>query len=214
MPSARIIRVEMNSDEVILPGMSLGAIIQCRGNSMTNAKHPHEVQSYDLRMLRALRRITRAIALHSKQLAACSHITAPQLVCLHTIIASGPMTATAISREIHVSPSTVIGILDRLEEKGYIRRERGREDRRIVFVSATQEGVALAQSAPSPLQTTLADALNDLPELEQATMTLALERIVDLMERREPGVPATPAELSPILDVPGPDVPVEASLAV
>ena len=64
-------------------------------------------QQYDLRILRSLRRITRAIALHSKQLAACSHITAPQLICLHTLIANGAMTATAISREIHVSPSTV-----------------------------------------------------------------------------------------------------------
>ncbi|KCB40034.1 sugar-specific transcriptional regulator, TrmB family [Bordetella hinzii 5132] len=92
-------------------------------------------QQYDLRILRALRRITRSIALHSRQLAAVSHITAPQLMCLRTVIANGPMTATAISREIHVSPSTVVGILDRLEDKGLIRRERGREDRRIVFVT-------------------------------------------------------------------------------
>lgn len=172
-------------------------------------------QQYDLRILRALRRITRSIALHSKQLAACSHITAPQLVCLHTIIASGPLTATAISREIHVSPSTVVGILDRLEEKGLITRQRGREDRRIVFVSATQEGVQLAAQAPSPLQKTLADALNELPELEQATITLSLERIVDLMEKRGPAgtAPAT-AESSPMLEVPPSDLPAESGLVV
>lgn len=170
-------------------------------------------QQYDLRILRALRRITRAVALHSKQLAACNHITAPQLVCLHTVIASGPMTATAISREIHVSPSTVVGILDRLEEKGLIRRERGREDRRIVFVSATEAGVQLATDAPSPLQKTLADSLNELPELERATITLSLERIVDLMERREPGT-VEPAGSSPLLEVPHSDSPAESGLAV
>lgn len=170
-------------------------------------------QQYDLRILRALRRITRAIALHSKQLAACNHITAPQLVCLHTVIAGGAMTTTAISREIHVSPSTVVGILDRLEEKGLVRRERGREDRRIVLVSATEAGRALAEEAPSPLQKTLADALNELPELEQATITLSLERIVDLMERREPGT-VEPAGASPLLDVPASDSPAEAGLAV
>lgn len=170
-------------------------------------------QQYDLRILRALRRITRAIALHSKQLAACSHITAPQLVCLHTVIAGGSMTATAISREIHVSPSTVVGILDRLEEKGLIRRERGREDRRIVFVSATEAGMRLASEAPSPLQKTLADALNALPELEQATITLSLERIVDLMEKGEQN-PAPRSENSPLLDVPPSDMPAESGLAV
>lgn len=173
-----------------------------------------ENTQYDLRILRALRRITRSIALHSRQLAACSSITAPQLVCLRAVIDNGqPMTATAISREIHVSPSTVVGILDRLEDKGLVRRERGREDRRIVFVSATEAGVALADSTPSPLQKKMADALNGLPELEQATITLSLERIVRLME--SDGVtPANEEAVSPILEVPDGSVPPESGLAV
>ena len=172
-------------------------------------------QAYDLRILRALRRITRSIALHSRQLAAGSNITAPQLICLRAVVENGPMTATAISREVHVSASTVVGILDRLEDKELIRRERGREDRRIVFVSATPAGVTLARETPSPLQKKLADALNELPELEQATITLSLERIVDLMESG--GV--TPVEVatelaSPILEVPDGRIPPESGLAV
>src|SRR5690606_13146303 len=172
-------------------------------------------QPYDLRILSALRRITRSVALHSRQLAAYSNITAPQLICLRAVIQHGPMTATAISREIHVSPSTVVGILDRLEDKGLIRRERGKQDRRIVFVTATEAGTQLADDTPSPLQKKLADALNELPELEQATITLSLERIVDLMESG--GV--TPAEVStelasPILEVPDGRIPPESGLVV
>jgi len=163
--------------------------------------------NYNLRILRALRRITRNIALHSKQLAACSHITAPQLVCLLAVIESGPLTATAISREISVSPSTVVGILDRLEEKGWIKREHSREDRRTVLVSATDAGREVASQAPSPLQKTLADALGALPELEQATITLSLERIVSLMEN--PG-----SDTSPILDINASDTSPESGLAV
>lgn len=165
----------------------------------STATDPH----YDLRILRALRRITRSIALHSRQLAAYSNITAPQLVCLRAVVENGPLTATAISREIHVSPSTVVGILDRLEDKGWIKRERGREDRRIVFVTATDAGAQLVQDTPSPLQKKLADALNALPALEQATITMSLERIVHLMEstsEAEPEAPTDPS--SPILDVP------------
>lgn len=170
---------------------------------------------YDLRILRALRRITRSIALHSRQLAACSHITAPQLICLRAVIGLGPLTATAISREIHVSPSTVVGILDRLEDKGLVRRERSREDRRIVFVTATEAGIALAKDTPSPLQKKLADALKALPELEQATITLSLERIVNLMEPQ--GVlPPEPLDerASPILDVAVGGAPPESGLVV
>ncbi len=173
-------------------------------------------QQYDLRILRALRRITRSIALHSRQLAAVSHITAPQLMCLRTVIASGPLTATAISREIHVSPSTVVGILDRLEDKGLVRRERGREDRRTVFVTATPAGVALAEEAPSPLQKHLAEALNALPELEQATITLSLERIVALMEQGgQAAPPESHGEGAPaILDIPTTGPAPESGLVV
>lgn len=157
---------------------------------------------YDLRILRALRRITRAVALHSRQLSAYSNITAPQLVCLRAVVESGPLTTTAISREIHVSPSTVVGILDRLEDKGWVLRQRSREDRRIVMVSATDAGRRLVRDTPSPMQQKLAEALNELPELEQATITLSLERIVALVESSHSAVPVTPEPASPMLDVP------------
>ncbi len=171
-------------------------------------------QDYDLRILRALRRITRSVALHSRQLAACSHITGPQLVCLRTVIQHGPMTATAISREVHVSASTVVGILDRLEDKGLIVRERGREDRRIVFITATEAGRKLARDTPSPLQQKLSDSLKALPELEQATITLSLERVVELMES-DAGVQQPADPQSPMLDVPvGGGVAPESGLVV
>jgi len=58
-------------------------------------------------------------------------------------------------------------------------------DRRVVNVIATAKGRALADNAPSPLQDGLADALKRLSEMEQATIALSLERIVDLMEARD-----------------------------
>ncbi len=140
---------------------------------------------YDLRILRSLRRIIHSVDLYSKQLAATNQITAPQLICLLHVVNNGPVSATTIGREVHLSPSTVVGILDRLEEKGLVERQRSREDRRIVRVTATREGVELSRKAPSPLQQTLANTLNALPELEQATIALSLERIVSLMEAPE-----------------------------
>jgi len=140
---------------------------------------------YDLRILRSLRRIIHSVDLYSKQLAATNQITAPQLICLLHAVNNGPVSATTIGREVHLSPSTVVGILDRLEEKGLVERQRSREDRRIVRVTATPEGIELAKKAPSPLQQTLANTLSELPELEQATIALSLERIVSLMEAPE-----------------------------
>lgn len=170
-------------------------------------------QSYDLRILRALRRITRAVALHSRQLSAYSKITGPQLVCLRTVIDKGPMTATAISREVHVSASTVVGILDRLEDKGLINRERGRQDRRIVFITATEAGKQLAHDTPSPLQQKLAESLQALPELEQATITLSLEKVVNLIESGT-GLTQANDHQSTMLEVPASDVAPESGLVV
>lgn len=191
-------------------------VTACEPKPFMNTSETVNAQQYDLRILRALRRITRSIALHSRQLAAVSHITAPQLMCLRTVIASGSITATAISREIHVSPSTVVGILDRLEDKGLVRRERSREDRRTVFVTVTPEGVALAEEAPSPLQKHLAEALNALPELEQATITLSLERIVALMEQGGQAAPPEPHGDggAAILEIPTAGTPPESGLVV
>lgn len=165
--------------------VSMPESIPSTGGQVAAAAEQKAAPRYDLRILRSLRRIIRSVELYSKQLTSTNQITAPQLVCLLAVVDHGPLTATAISREVHLSASTVVGILDRLEEKGLVVRARAHDDRRVVQVSATPRGADLARRAPSPLQQTLANALNALPELEQATIALSLERIVALMEAQE-----------------------------
>ena len=111
-------------------------------------------------------------------------ITGPQLVCLLAVEDHEPVTPSAIARHVHLSPSTVIGILDRLQAKGLVQRERDLKDRRLVQVALTEPGKALVVRAPSPLQDTLAEAMNDLPESEKATIAESLDRIVEMMEVR------------------------------
>jgi DNA-binding MarR family transcriptional regulator len=139
---------------------------------------------YDLSVLQSLRRIIRAVSLYSHRLAATYNITAPQLVCLLTIVNEGSLNLSTLSKRVFLSASTVVGILDRLEEKGLIIRQRDHKDRRLINVRATPKGKDLVMQTPSSLPTALANALKQLPALEQATIALALERVVDLMEER------------------------------
>ncbi|WP_321368154.1 MarR family winged helix-turn-helix transcriptional regulator [uncultured Desulfuromusa sp.] len=143
--------------------------------------------SYDLRILQALRRIIRAVDLHSHKLSSQHKITGPQLACLLAVKQDGPLTSGNLAKNVYLSPSTVVGIVDRLEEKQLVMRKRSSEDRRQVHISITPTGKALVAAAPSLLQDTLATALVDLPEIEQVSITLALEKLVDLMEARHIG---------------------------
>lgn len=154
-------------------------------NSVTDPEVPKG--SYDLRILQALRRIIRAVDIHSHKLATQHKITGPQLACLMTVAGEGRLTSSNLAKKVYLSPSTVVGIIDRLEEKQLVERNRSRVDRRQVHISVTAQGEKLIADAPSLLQDTLANALTELPEIEQVSITLALEKLVDLMEARHIG---------------------------
>ena len=149
--------------------------------------------SREIEILTSLRRIIRAVDIHSRKLKMAHDLTAPQLVCLLTVVERGPLSATELARRVHLSASTLVGILDRLEAKSLIQRARGSDDRRVVRVEATPRGKAAARRAPSPLQDGLAVALRRLSRREQATIASSLSRIVELMEARE-------IDAAPILD--------------
>ncbi|MFQ6675386.1 MAG: MarR family winged helix-turn-helix transcriptional regulator [Fidelibacterota bacterium] len=146
--------------------------------------HPEAASGtrYDLGIFQSLRQIIRAIDVHSRKLKAEHKITGPQLLCLLAIVEKGPLISAQIAEQVHLSPSTIVGILDRLEAKGLVRRSRDERDRRLIHISATERGRRLAREAPSPLQEDLAAALKRLPESEQSSLSLSLMRIVDLMK--------------------------------
>lgn len=135
----------------------------------------------EVRVLRSIRRIIRAVDMHSKMLQQAQDITAPQLVCLLTLVRKGPLTLKALSQAIDLSPSTTVGVVDRLSAKGLAQRTRSATDRRQVLVSATEQGRRTAQQSPSPLQHRLVERFRTLPEAEQLTLARSLERLVELM---------------------------------
>jgi DNA-binding MarR family transcriptional regulator len=147
--------------------------------STSPVSHP----SYEESVLRSLRRITRAIDLHSRQLATRYRLTAPQLVCLRQLQREGgESTPGRLAKAIHLSQATVTGILDRLSARGLISRERSEEDRRRVIVRLTDEGTTVVRTAPSPLHERFGAALGRLSEQEKARIDVVLEQIVRMME--------------------------------
>ena len=132
-------------------------------------------------ILRALRRITRAIDLHSRWLANNYGLTGPQLVCLRVIGHRGRITPSELAREVSLSQATVTGIVDRLAARQLVQRERSSQDRRVVTISVVAAGEALIQEAPSPLQEQFVLRLAALSEREQSAIRDTLDRIVEMM---------------------------------
>ncbi|MGD9546030.1 MAG: MarR family winged helix-turn-helix transcriptional regulator [Candidatus Krumholzibacteriia bacterium] len=158
-----------------------------------------ESSSFDLWIFRSLRRIMRAVDIHSRKLSAEFMVTGPQLLCLQTLHDDGPLTTSALAKLIHLSNSTVVGILDRLEQKEWIVRQRGSGDRRVVLVDITPAGEKFLAEAPGLLQDRLAQGLRRLPEREQLVIAQSLETIVDLLEMGQQQV-APLLEAGPIIE--------------
>jgi DNA-binding MarR family transcriptional regulator len=144
-------------------------------------------KNYELRILQSLRRIIRAVDMHSHKLSSQYKITGPQLGCLIALKEEQPLTIAQLAKKVYLSPSTLVGIIDRLEEKDLVQRKRDPSDRRRVQIYVTTQGTDLIAAAPSLLQETLVSALKELPEPEQISITMALEKLVDLMEARHIG---------------------------
>ncbi len=140
---------------------------------------------YEKSILNSMRQINHAISQYNRKLSACSNLTVPQLVCLQQLLEEEDWTPGKLARQVFLSQATVTGILDRLEKRSLIRRDRDRPDRRRVSIRLTEEGRRLAQEMPRPLQEQFAEQLAKLPESKQAQIDRILKEIVNMMAGTE-----------------------------
>jgi DNA-binding MarR family transcriptional regulator len=132
-----------------------------------------------------LRRIMRAMDVYSRQLATSHGLTGPQMLCLREITTGGSLTTGTLARAMALSPATLTGILDRLEARGLVSRERRPEDKRRVLVSLTPHGQQMALELPSPLQERFGARMTNLSTDEQTAIRIALGSIVRMMDLEE-----------------------------
>lgn len=142
----------------------------------------------------ALRRVIRATDLHSKYLAKTTGLTAPQILLLQTIRDKGQVTIGELANEISLSQATVTTILDRLEKRNLIYRERSKEDKRKVHAFLMEEGINVLKDAPIPLQDQFSSQFNVLQEWEQTMIISSLQRIAQMMDAQH-------IDASPVLDL-------------
>ncbi len=150
--------------------------------------------SKDEEVLIAIRKITRAIDLHSKHLSKEAGLTAPQLLVLQALADKGELTMGHIAREVSLSQATITSILSRLEKRNLLTRERGKTDKRRVYARLTDTGRERLLQAPKPLQADFLERFSNLREWEQNLIASSLQRVASMMN-------ADDIDAAPLLDV-------------
>lgn len=145
-------------------------------------------------VLIAIRRVMRAVDLHSRELVRTTGLTSPQLLLLQAIRTQGEVTVGELAQDISLSQATVTSILDRLEDRDYVVRKKSTVDKRKVHTHLTKKGLAAVKDAPVPLQQSFVKQFEQLHNWEQHMIIAALQRVAEMMDAQN-------LDASPVLDV-------------
>ena len=132
----------------------------------------------------ALRRVIRAVDLHSRTLVESHGLTGPQALILKAL-QNGSLPAGELATQVSLSQGTVTDILNRLEKRGLISRSRDTEDRRRVLVEATDTALTLLEQSPPLLQESFAERFGNLHDWEQTQLLASLQRIAAMMDAED-----------------------------
>jgi len=149
------------------------------------------------RIVELLGQISHELLTHSRRLARRTGLTRPQLGAMRVLLREGEASSGALARRLSLSAATLSGILDRLEEKGLVRRRRGSRDRRAVWVSATRDAHVLPDAGLSLLGPGFPGRLERLSDEDKQSIIESLRCLACLMaesaDRYDGGAASSPA---------------------
>lgn len=75
----------------------------------------------------------------------CYGLTPAEVYLMQILHKRGSRSVTSLAPMLGVTPGTVTNLTDRLNSKGYVVRERGEEDRRVVQIIPTEDGLKMVE---------------------------------------------------------------------
>lgn len=132
-----------------------------------------------------LRRVFQVINDHSKLAKSTTGFTGPQLWALKVLAEHASLRVTDLATRMYLHPSTVVGILHRLEVKSLVERRRLHGDRRVVLVELTAAGKAFVHRIPAVAQSALLAGLESLSSSELRAVARGLRLQVKILGAQE-----------------------------
>ncbi|MEQ8345012.1 MAG: MarR family transcriptional regulator [Sneathiellaceae bacterium] len=149
---------------------------------MPGARREADLAAMSADLMRAIRRITRAVDVQSKRVTRAAGLTIPQIVILQTLRERGPLSTGGLAAEISLSAPTVTTVLERLEGRDLVRRTRKSEDRRIVLTDLTERGREVLAQAPPLMHDGFLAGFARMDGAAQTRLVAALRTLADLMD--------------------------------
>ena len=123
----------------------------------------------EVNALNSLIKITRAAdSIRTRVLSAIgtTRITESQYYVLDTLYHSGPLTQKNIGEKVFRSGGNITLVIDNLEKQGYVKRVRGKEDRRYFTVHLTKAGKKMMEKIFPRFLKAATEEMNTLSEEE------------------------------------------------
>lgn len=136
-------------------------------------------------VLVAMRRVMRAIDIHSSKLLQTHGLTGPQAIVLKQIEKQGALPVSDLAKQATLSQATVTEMINRLEKRGIVIKQRSDTDKRKVLVSLSEAGQQLMQTSPPLLQEHFIQRFQQLQGWEQMQLLASLQRIAALMDAED-----------------------------
>jgi DNA-binding MarR family transcriptional regulator len=124
-----------------------------------------------------MRLIHGVTARHSER--ATMGLNVRQRLVIQRLGIEGTLSIAVLGDRLGLSPSTMTGLTDRLEDEGYVRRNAHPTDRRAKQISLTRKGVAAFGHEVEFYLSLLGDTVAALGGAARARVLRALEMIAD-----------------------------------
>jgi len=131
--------------------------------------------------------VTHGLESASKRMHAKLGVTGPQRLVLRIVGHHGRISAGTLAEVLHIHPSSLTGLLRRLEQAELVRRESDPFDRRRALIELTRRGVRLNDERHGTIEANIARALSKMSKDKVAGAKAVLRAIAASLEEAAQG---------------------------
>jgi DNA-binding MarR family transcriptional regulator len=136
--------------------------------------------------LRLMWALDHALQKASKRIEASLGVTGPQRMVIRIVGRFPGIAAGKLAEILHLHPSTLTGVVRRLQQQGVLARWADPRDQRRALLGLTQKGRALDVDTPGTIEASVRELLTEVPAARIRTTAAVLSRLAMLFAERAP----------------------------